>query len=400
VVDPSPVAVDPTPAPVVDPSPVAVDPTPAPVVDPSPVAVDPTPAPVVDPTPVAVDPTPVAVDPTPAPVVDPTPVAVDPAPPVLPVVDPTPAPVVDPVTDVSAPAAAVPTDTPAATDTPVAAPTPASAPPPLLALPPTTTNVAGPQLPTPTPADRAIATLGTLLHQTGAFESVLGVFFVSTSPVGGPMMFLPGSPLGTPFAVGGNAWRMLLYAVTGTDVAGGFVFVVGPVAGRGRLAACRAGSLVVVFGRLLSRTRVVCLEELTRPGFLRHRLISRHLMTRLNVAVRLLGTHSTVPARSAVLAAASLSSGHTHRASVRPEGAPPPASGPTLSHLPSSNAPTRAPAPEPAPSPTGGHNGSRSLESGILAAFASLAALMFAGFVRQRQWPPLAPRAQLLASPG
>jgi len=272
-----------------------------------------------------------------------------------------------------------------------------------LALPPTTADVAGPPL--PSSADRAIATLGSLLHNAGAFESVLGVFFVSSSPLGGPMMFLPGSPLGSPFAVGGNAWRMLLYAVGGSEVAGGFVFVVGPVAGRGRLGECRGGSLVIVFGRLLARTRVVCLEELTRPGFLRHRLIPHQLMTRLTAAVRMLGTQSAVPARAAVRAAATLSSaglglGLAQSASVRPEGAPTPPPSPMPGHLPPQNVPERAPAPAPAPSPTVEHNRGRPLETGILAALASLAALMFAGFVRLRQWQPQAPRALLLASPG
>jgi hypothetical protein len=271
----------------------------------------------------------------------------------------------------------------------------------LLALPPTTVDVAGPTLPTQTAADRAVATLGTLLHTAGAFESVLGVFFLSSSPVGGPMMFLPGSPLGTPFAFGGNALRMLLYAVAGTEVAGGFVFVVGPGVGRGRLAACRGGSIVVVFGRLLTRTRVVCLEELTRPGYLRHRLISHQLMTRLHVAVRMLGTQSAVPARAAVRAAATLSSaGLAQRATVRPVGAPTPPPSPMPGHLPPQNVPDRAPAPAPAPSPTVEHDHGRPLETGILAALASLAALMFAGFVRLRQWQPQAPRALLLASPG
>ena len=83
VVEPEPVAVEPTP--VVEPEPVAVEPTP--VVEPEPVAVEP--APVVEPEPVAVEPTPVvepepvAVEPTP--VVEPEPVAVEPAPVVEPI---------------------------------------------------------------------------------------------------------------------------------------------------------------------------------------------------------------------------------------------------------------------------------------------------------------------------
>ena len=195
---------------------------------------------------------------------------------------------------------------------------------------------------------------------------------------------------------------MLLYAVAGTEVGGGFVFVVGPGVGRGRLAACRGGSLVMVFGRLLTRTRVMCIENLTRLGFLRHGRVSHQLMTRLHAAVHVLGTHSVVRARSAVRAAATLSSaGPAQRATVRPVGAPAPSPSPKPGHLPAQNVPDRAPAPAPAPSPSGWHNnGSRSLENGIVVALASLAALMFAGFVRLRQWLPDAPRAQLLASPG
>jgi hypothetical protein len=320
---------------------------------------------------------------------------------------PEPAPVAEPAAapadDASAPAASVATETPAvAPSTTDSSPGDPPPPPPLLALPGLGIEVAGPPMPTPTLGDRVVSVLDRLAPSGAAFESVLGVFFVSSAP-GASMLFLPGSPLGSPFAVGGPAWRMLLYAIAGSEVAGGFVLVMGPTSGRGRLAACRAGSLVVVFGRLLNRVRVLCLSELTRTGLLRHRNIPRALIPRLTAAAQVLRAQLTNPESATGLAGQAGTSVTAirfggGRAPAPTPGAPAPLGVPTPVGLPSPSVP--APAPAPSPSPSGAHDGGHSPVSGILAAFATLAALMFAGIVRLRQWLPPAPSARLLASPG
>ena len=263
-------------------------------------------------------------------------------------------------------------------------------------------NLAGPPNPVVTPAEQVVAVLHTLLPTSAAFESVVGEYFVSSSPGGPAMLFFPGAPLGTPFGIGGPAWRLLMNAVGSSELAGGFVLVMGPSIGRGRLAACRGTSIVVMFGRLLGRMRVMCLAELTRPGLLRHRHFPHELITRLVAAARVLRSQpvgqphaSSAGAGAGVTVASFTGRVGTSPVDNRPAGAPAPPAAPT--------APTpvpTAPAPSPAPAPSGSHDGGRAPVNGILATLASLAALMFAGFVRHRQWPPIAPYPRLLASPG
>ncbi len=359
---------------------------------------------------------------TPEPVTDPAAGVLPPAPsssvvdppPVTGVVDPITDPPVDPVPAADPASATVTTGAPAASDAPVTsgsaittdtapvvAPVTAipAAPPPLLADPGVNSNVAGP---ISTPADRVIAVIGSLLPTSAGFESVLGVYFVSSSAGGASMLFFPGAPLGTEFAIGGPAWRMLMNAVASSEVAGGFVLVMGPTTGRGRLAACRGGSLVTVFGRLLGRTRVLCLAELTRPGVLRNRLIPQPLIPHLVAVGHLFRSQAVAQSRATRLAAAGLGAARIgiDPGYNPPAGAPAAPAAPVAPAAPTLPVPTTAPAPSPTPELSGSRGGGRTPVSGILATFASLAALMFAGFVRHRQWPPIAPTAQLLASPG
>jgi hypothetical protein len=295
------------------------------------------------------------------------------------VTEPATEPIAEPVVDAAAPAAAT-----TATDVPLA-------PPPLLAAPPAAPEVAGPPLPEPSTADRVIEVLDELFP-TGALEAVRGVFFVSSAPASGAMLLLRGSPLNGPFKVGSTAWRMLLYAVAGSETAGGFVLVVGPGTRYGRLGACRAGSVIAVFGRGLGHMRRFCLSELTHPGRTLRRLVPQALIPQLAAAARILRAQSVPTAAPAM---SFQSAPAIDAPAPRPSGQPAPPAAPSAPTLPLPSAP--APAPASAPS---FHDGGRAPVSGILAAFAPLAALMFAGFVRLRYWPPTAPTARLLASPG
>jgi hypothetical protein len=135
------------------------------------------------------------------------------------------------------------------------------------------------------------------------------------------------------------------------------------------------------------------MSELTHPGRTLRRLVPKALIPQLAAAARILRAQSTPTDAPA----ATFQPAHTIDAPApRPAGQPAPPAAPSAPTMPVPS----APAPSPVPAPNGFHDGSRSPVSGILAALAPLAALMFAGFVRLRHWPPIAPTARLLASPG